>query len=412
MWMSTLFLLACARENPAPTDHAPPLDQLPEQAPLPERSVWLVEHQAAPVPAQGPAPAAWSELEARTGPEACGTCHVQQYQDWLGSWHAMGMGPGLIGQLEDWDGKDDKAVLQCSRCHAPLAEQHPRIVVGERDGKPVYGDNPDYLPEMRGRGLTCTGCHVRGNVRYGPPNPRSDGSTGAHGGFVQREEFLSPAFCTTCHDFTRRQLALEGKLIQETGVEWSRTRYAADGVGCRDCHMPDKRHLWRGIHDPAMVRSGITVESSLTDAGSWLAPIRAVLTLTNSGVGHRLPTYVTPEITLIVEQWDAAGLGIPGTRRDGTVARRVTPNLEKELFDTRLLPGESYTLTYAARRDWDAVALTARVEVWPDEGYRRFYAIKLKKPDDYPKGLELMKTAHRHSIDSRYTVWDQQFDLP
>src|SRR5439155_14402052 len=30
----------------------------------------------------------------------------------------------------------------------------------------------------------------------------------------------------------------------------------------RSCHMPDRRHLWRGVHHPEMVRSGVTIDAS------------------------------------------------------------------------------------------------------------------------------------------------------
>jgi hypothetical protein len=177
--------------------------------------------------------------------------------------------------------------------------------------------------------------------------------------------------------------------------------------------MPDGRHLWKGIHDPDMVRSGIAVEAAvLAPGGGLFAPVEASLSLTNTGAGHRLPTYSTPQITLVVEQVDATGAAIEGTRQDSAVARYVTPNLKEERFDTRLLPGERHTLRYERRRDGDAVALQARVEVWPDEAYRRFYEIKLKHPDNHPLGLSQLQAALQASIDSRYTVWEERLDLP
>ena len=400
-----------------PQGHAPALDQLPETGAELRASAWLVGHFTTPVPAQGAAPAGWSELEGRLDPAACGTCHPAQFADWRESWHAGGMGPGLMGQLADWDGSQDKTVGQCNRCHAPLAEQYPRLPTGapDEEGAPTWEDNPDYVPEMRGEGLTCAGCHVRAHTRFGPPRrgpePTGEGRL-PHDGFSQRAEFQDPSFCSPCHDFQKKQLGLEGKLIQETGEEWRRTPMAAEGRTCQTCHMPEGRHLWKGIHDADMVRSGVEIAVEATFGEGLLGRVKGALRLTNTGAGHRLPTYSTPDVVLILEQIDAEGEAIAGTTRTTSVGRWITPNLKEELYDTRLLPGESATLPYDIRRASKAVALAARVEVWPDEAYRRFYEIKLKHPDEHQTGLTLLEQARDQSLASRYTLWEERVAAP
>ena len=139
--------------------------------------------------------------------------------------------------------------------------------------------------------------------------------------------------------------------------------------------------------------------------------MEATLTLTNTNTGHRLPTYTTPEIRLIIEQLDESGEAIDGTQLHTSVARRITPNLRKELYDTRLFPGESHTLEYSARRAWNATALHARVEVWPDEAYRRFYEIKLRKPENHALGHEMLAQALQDSIDSRFVLGETTLPL-
>ncbi|MBA7466455.1 hypothetical protein ES707_01639 [subsurface metagenome] len=47
---------------------------------------------------------------------------------------------------------------------------------------------------------------------------------------------------------------------ENTLVEWEQSPAARNGMTCQSCHMPQRRHLWRGIHDPDMVRSGLTPE--------------------------------------------------------------------------------------------------------------------------------------------------------
>lgn len=413
-----IALAGCGPE-PAPQGHAPPLATLPQTVPTTAPSDWLVAHQKSPVAPQGTPPEGWSALEARIDPAACGTCHPQQLADWKESWHAGGMGPGVIGQYVDWDGSNDALVAKCNRCHAPLSEQHLRIRDRATD---TWVDNPAAVPEMRGQGLTCAGCHVRDHTRHGPPsdNPAlaADDSgrvaLGPHGGFVVHDEFQSSVFCESCHDFTAKDPAksLEGKRLQETTDEWRRTPQAAAGQTCQSCHMPDGRHTFKGVHDPDMVRSGVEVVARLDDPGRPLVgTIAASLALTNTGAAHRMPTYTTPEIKLYIEQLDADGAVIDGTRHEGSVARRVTPNLKKELWDTRLLPGETYTLPYGMRRHAGAVALQARVEVWPDEAYRRFYAVKLRNPENHPKGKAMLEEAMQRATDSRYTLWEQRLPL-
>lgn len=298
-----------------------------------------------------------------------------------------------MGQLVDWDGTQDALVGQCQRCHAPLAEQHPRL-----EG----AANPDYLPETRAHGVSCAVCHVRQWTRYGPPAPVPENAP--HGGFVGREEFQDPVFCSPCHDFEAGRTEREGKLLQETGPEWQRTPQAAAGQTCQTCHMPEGRHLWRGVHDPETVKQSVHVEADFSEQSGRLV---GALRVQNVGAAHRLPTYTTPQLTLIVEQVDAAGAPLPDTRAEGAIARRLTPDLKTELFDTRLLPGEVHALDYDQPRAAGAVALVARLECWPDEAYRRFYEIKLRTPEKHPTGEAMLRAALQASIDSRFVVWEQ-----
>lgn len=391
-----------------PETHAAALDTLPvlggEEAP----EAWTQAHLQSPTPPQGPAPPEWSAVEASLSPQSCGVCHPQQLADWKDSWHALGMGPGMMGQLVD-DDVTPGFVQQCQRCHAPLHEQHPQVKAGDD----AWAPNPNHDEALRLAGLTCAGCHVRGHTRYGPP--RREGvepvDDAPHGGFEVRAEFQDPRFCWSCHDFTKKQLALEGKLLQETYEEWRRTAYARDGVTCQSCHMSEGRHLWRGIHDPDTVRAAMTAEAALEHPGHLLWPVQARLTVTNTGAGHRFPTYSTPWVQLVVEQVDATGAPIQGTRQVGTVARRVTPDLKREVFDTRLMPGESFTVAYAGRRRPQAVALRAAVEVWPDEQYRQNYTIWLKSPEKRPKGAPLLQEALEAATASRFVAWETRLDL-
>jgi hypothetical protein len=266
------------------------------------------------------------------------------------------------------------STLQCYACHAPLAEQSP--LTRPRGGLVA---NPSFDPALTGRGVVCAGCHVRGHRRFGPP--RRDGSVGTgapratlpHRGVTRTPAFLSSEFCRGCHQFTANGFALNGKLLQDTYAEWRASRFAREGVQCQDCHMPDRRHLWRGIHDPAMVASGleitVTPDRPSTPAGRDFA---LTLEVRNTRVGHAFPTYVTPRVVLRGELVDGAG-PVAGSRRETVVAREVALDLSRELSDTRLLPGQRARLTYRGRAERPDVRLRLTVVVEPDAFYTAFF---------------------------------------
>jgi hypothetical protein len=344
-------------------------------------AAFVRHHWRQPLPPQGAAPPGFSALEASLEPAACGTCHPVQFGDWRGSTHATSSGPGVAGQLVEMWRSDPGAASGCYACHAPLAEQRPLVRTPAG-----FEPNPAFTAPLAGQGVPCAACHVRGHQRFGPP--RRDGSLASrvpratlpHNGLTRTRAFLSSQFCRGCHQFEANGPALEGKLLQDTYREWQVSRFAQAGVQCQDCHMPDRRHLWRGIHDPDMVRSGVAI-SARADAeryrpGDW-ASLR--LTLRSTGVGHAFPTYVTPRVLLRIEVIDAEGRLVAGTRTERIIAREVALDLSREYFDTRLRPGEAATLAYRPRLD--AAGLRARftVVVEPDAFYVRFFDALLRQ---------------------------------
>ena len=338
---------------------------------------FVARHWRTPLPPQGPPPARFSPLEASLAPEACGACHAEQFADWRTSVHAAAMGPGVVGQLAEMLEHEPATALACQQCHAPLAEQSPLV-------PQTLVANPDFDASLRARGIPCAACHVRGHARFGPP--RRDGSltsaappeTLPHGGVTRTPAYLAAEFCRGCHQFDRAGYALNGKLLQDTYAEWKASRFAAAGVQCQDCHMPDRRHVWRGIHDPAMVRAGLTI--TLADVERRAAGRVAVrLTVENSGVGHRFPTYVTPLVVLRGELIDAAGRPVGGTRQERRIGREVTLDLAREVADTRLAPGDRAELVYVRALEGDATAARLSVLVYPDAFYTGFFEALLRQ---------------------------------
>jgi hypothetical protein len=337
---------------------------------------FLRRHWQRPIPPQGRPPARYTAVEASLLPEQCGVCHPAQFADWRESLHARSMGPGVRGQLVEMLEGDPESALACYACHAPLAEQREKLPAPAGELEP----NPAFDPALQARGLACAGCHVRRHERFGPP--RRDGSLSSaeprerlpHGGATRTPAFLRSEFCRECHQFPPDGFALNGKLLEDTFEEWRASPFARAGVQCQDCHMPDRRHLWRGIHDPEMVRSGLTITVA-TDRSAYRIgdTVLATLTLASTRVGHRFPTYVTPRVVVSGELVDGAGAVLAGSRRETLIAREVTLDLSREVFDTRLAPGERLVFEY--RHALPAAGLTLRLEVTvhPDHFYVGFF---------------------------------------
>jgi hypothetical protein len=389
-------------------------------APVPARdssSDFPTRHWRQPLAAQGRPPASFSPLEGSLNPESCGTCHPLQYGDWRDSTHAAASGPGIAGQLVQMWSSDPASASGCYACHAPLAEQRPfiRAGAGIRAGA-AFEKNPDYDPTLADKGVPCAACHVRGHERFGPP--RRDGSlesgvareTLPHHGVTRTPAFLASEFCRGCHQFAPNGPALNGKLLQDTYAEWRASPFARRGVQCQDCHMPDRRHQWRGIHDPAMVRSGLIIIARADAAryrpGDWAS---LVLTVTSTGIGHDFPTYVTPRVIMRVELVDRDDRPLPGTRVEKLIAREVSLDLSRELFDTRLLPGQSATLAYRPRLDAPGLRVRFSVVVEPDAFYERFFAVLLQQGTGRGEGQirEALDAARR----SPFTVFTQDIPL-
>ncbi len=125
--------------------------------------------------------------------------------------------------------------------------------------------------------------------------------------------------------------------------------------------MPDRAHLWRGIHDREMVRRAVGIALAPLEDPDRGLPLSLVLA--NVDVGHAFPTYVTPRVFLSVWQVDAQGAELEGTRIEAVIGREVDFSTSpwREVFDTRVMPGESVRLDYREPRHEEATAVVGRV---------------------------------------------------
>ncbi len=399
--LATLFALllasglsACDREAPGPS------------APSERERVlgpFLAAHWRIPAAPQGPAPPGTSAATATLQPKICGACHPEQFADWRRSLHAQAASPGLLGQLIEGDLARAEAHRACMSCHAPLDEQQ----VWDATLRP----NERFDPGLRSHGLLCAGCHVRSHRFFGPPRREDapvipDGRP--HGGFEPRGEYQESRFCAQCHQFFDDP-GINGKPIENTYFEWLASPQAAQGRQCQDCHMPDRRHLWRGIHDPEMVRAAVDVDLATHDlAGETL---RASLVLLSRDVGHALPTYVTPRIFVSIHQEDAEHHELEGTSVEATIGREVDLSTGIEIFDTRVAPGESVKLDYVQTRVERAASLVGRVTVDPDFHYRGVFG-QLDRTLRDPEARALNREAALRISDSTYILAEIRRPLP
>lgn len=355
-----------------------------------------------PLSPQGLAPSGWPAEERSLKPKDCGLCHADRPEEWRASLHAEAFSPGLVGQLLTFDAENTAA---CMQCHAPLAEQRQAFEAARRRGRA-------HVPAEQGLaavGNSCGGCHVRAHRRFGPPQ-RGTGAVGQsdpdgpHGGVLRSADFQRSDFCSACHQFPQDR-AVNGKPLENTVVEWRDSPAAREGRTCQSCHMPDRRHLWRGIHDPAMVESGLTADF-IADRD------KARFRLTSTGVGHAFPTYVTPKVLMKGVALDKGGRTIAGTEVSLVIQRRVefAGGGWVERSDTRLLPGQSATLEIS----WPP---SGRVRLWlevhPDDFYDHdvYDALLRELPSGSPAAM-LIAEADRRAQASRFRLFETVLRRP
>jgi Cytochrome c554 and c-prime len=350
---------------------------------------------------QGAAPAHWSAVERSLAPEACGECHADQLAQWQTSRHAHALSPGVLGQLITFEPSES---AECMQCHAPLAEQRVAFEVAQSEG---VADHYDRLG-LAAAGNSCGGCHLRSNHHFGPPQ-RGTGAVGqsatpsVHDGVTRTQFFETSEFCARCHQFANDP-GVNGKPLENTFVEWQSSPQAAQGQACQSCHMPNRRHLWRGIHDPDMVRSGLTMHYSF-DAE------RVRFAITNTGVGHAFPTYAVPKVVMHAVALDRAGVPQHSTELTHVIARMVSyvNNDWTEISDTRLMPGQ----TAAIELPWNG---HDRIRVWleviPDHYYTtQVFPPLLQNSPDRP-ATNLIAKAAAIAEASPYTLFGTELRRP
>ena len=179
--------------------------------------------------------------------------------------------------------------------------------------------------------------------------------------------------------------------------------------------MPSRRHLWKGIHDPEMVKGGVRVEAKMKNVSATTAgPIEIEIKLTNAAVGHKFPTYITPKVFVRAALQTKTGETLSGTLHEATIGwdARAVGGQWREFFDTRIPPGESSTHTFQWNRPEAAQVVRAWVEVHPDHFYHvHFYPAYLSSGALSPEGRRLIEKARRESGRTSFILFDKQIPL-
>ena len=367
---STLDARAIERDVKARTEAGTWLGTNPDEAAL----------FGGPIAKQGTPPPSLAPAQASLGANQCARCHNKQAREWRTSLHSGATSPGLAAQM--WGMSRDEAA-SCLRCHAPLPEQ--------QDDKTLHAD-----------GILCAGCHVRGWTRHGPPNVAPSLVPQAGYPLKTLAIYERSDFCAPCHQLPARS-EVAGRPLLNTYKEWLEGPYMKRGIQCQHCHMPNREHTWKGIHDPQTFREGVAVSAR---AHTKDGAITVVAEVANIGAGHYLPTTPTPAAWLEIALLDASGKTLASAKQ--RIGRDIWFDGEwHERADTRIPPGEKLTMS----RAWKVPGATvARVtlEVHPDEYYERLYAsqLKTKLPADRRKLYEeaLARGRSRHYVADRRDV--------
>ncbi len=305
--------------------------------------------------------------------ESCGTCHREIYEEWKSSIHAYAYRDPFFQAY--W--KKDGNIWICLNCHTPLENQQPTLIKEIPRGrveKAVQEPNPRYDPEYQQEAITCAACHVRNGVILGP----FDDSVAPHPTQFD-PNFRTAQVCYRCHNVVSGPAQFYRVGPCGTYAEYEGKYFMQErGFICQSCHMPEvdrpaadggpirrgRRHLWRGGHDPDMIRRAVAIQVKADPPSPQPGDrVRFTLTLINAGAGHKIPTG-DPDRHFTVEFLVENGAGQVLDRQVATMGRWILwqPAIV-EVYDNRLLPlaGRDYTYEYRVPAGSERLTLKTRV---------------------------------------------------
>ncbi len=331
----------------------------------------------------------------------CAACHQEFYDEWRTTIHSQAWTDPYF--QVDW--KFDGSQHVCRNCHTPLDKQQPHIILGFRDKDkwdPVMEPNPDFDPGLQHEGVTCNACHLRegkivgviGNTDAPHPVKKLDNPNQVcvrcHVVEGERwDAFFRFPPCGTVAEI-QSSLTIENKSGEQLVIDTA-------ALGCVECHMPlakrplveggevrnTRQHLWRGGHDPEMVRKALTVEF-VEEKQPKQEQRLFRLTLANTGAAHYVPTG-TPDrlLTIHLRLLDEQGRVLDEQRH--TIKRTVMwrPFII-DLWDTRLPRWQPRQYELEVPGDSGAVKVEAEIRYHLlDESRRKRIGYVNKTPINY-----------------------------
>jgi hypothetical protein len=306
--------------------------------------------------------------------ESCGQCHREIYDEWKTSIHARAYDDPFFQAY--W--KKDKNIWVCLNCHTPLENQQPTLVREIPRGrveKAVELPNPHFDAEYQKESVTCAACHVRDGVILGP----FEDSAAPHPTKFD-PSFRTAQVCSRCHNVVSGPAQFYNVGPCGTYAEYEGKYFMQErGFICQSCHMPEidrpvatnspirrgRQHLWRGGHDPDMVKRAVAVQVKAdVESPKPGDKVGFTLTLVNAGAGHKIPTgdpdrYFTVEFTVENSQGEVLA------QQSSTMGRWVMwqPAII-ELYDNRLLPlaSREYGFAYRVPEQAEGLILKTRVQ--------------------------------------------------
>lgn len=341
-------------------------------------SEFLETHFSESISLQGNPPSGFSNLEKSLDPNSCGTCHPTQWNRWKDSFHAKAVGSGILWELPRLTLAESQ---KCLRCHSVLPETKEYIV--EQVGHPANLSQTwaAYIPKgVETNGVFCASCHVRNHVRFGPPKilensnvaisevSSEKASLKPHNGFQVRKEYESSEFCKSCHESPDSGKRTNGKKYMETYSEWKESVFSRDTITCQNCHMPNRLHEWKGIHDSEFTKKGIEVDFQI------VSETETQLSIHSKNIGHKFPTYLVPQIFVKVYS-EKKGQPRKSLLQE-RIGRYFDLDLQVEEFDTRIHPKEKRIYKVPInKKELQNSKIVVELFIQPDEYYiRRFVA--------------------------------------
>ena len=303
----------------------------------------LREDYAKPIPYQQ-IPVGLQSLKA----EECGSCHVEIYEEWKSSIHAKAFHDPFFQAY--W--KKDDNIWVCLNCHTPLENQQPTLIQDLPRGrveKAIQIPNYRYDAEYQQEGVTCAACHVRDGKILGP----YDDSAAPHPTQFD-PSFRTTQVCYRCHNVVSGPMQFYNAGPCGTYPEYEGKFFMKEkGLICQSCHMPEverpvakgspirygRRHLWRGGHDPDMVKRAVAVQVQADPPTPQPGDdVKLTLTLINAGAGHKIPTG-DPDRFFTVEFTVRDSNGTVVHEQSDTMGRWILwQPVIVEVYDNRLLP--------------------------------------------------------------------------